>query len=68
MNKTYEKEPSPSPEYRKAEVGETPDMVPKTDSAVPEKRSIVTSRTEGTIEVIIINKSLPTPDTDKSTS
>jgi len=68
MNKTYEKEPSSSPEYQKAETGETRDVVPKTDSEVSRTRSIVTSRTEGTIEAIIINKAQPTKDADKSTS
>ncbi len=68
MNKTHRKGPNPEAEYREAQIEKNRTVVPKTDSLVSNGRSIVTSRTEGDIEVIIVNKPQPTKDLDNSTS
>ena len=68
MSKTYEKQLGPRPEYKKAEIRKADNIVSDTNRVGPSPRSIVTSRTEGTIEVIIVNKPQPTKSIDKSTS
>jgi len=68
VSKTYGKELGPDPEYRKAETGNIGESVARTDQNGQSSRSISTSRTEGTIEVIIVNKPDPTKSIDNSTS
>ena len=68
MSKTYGKQIGPRPEYKKAEIRETGEMVSDTNGVGPRPRSITTSQTEGTIEVIIVNKPQTTKSIDKSTS
>jgi len=67
MSKTYGKQLGPAPEYMNAEVkmGESDT---KTDRGGRSTRSIATSCTEGTIEVIIVNKPDSAKNVDKSTS
>jgi len=66
MNKTNHRDPDSI--CQKAQVEESPAAVTETDSLEPNPRSIVTSRTEGDIEVIIVNKPQPTKDMDNLTS
>ncbi len=68
MSKTSGKEPVSPPDYRKAETGEVGESNPSTYQMRSSSRSIATSRTEGTIKVIVINKPDLTQSIDKSTS
>lgn len=68
MHKTHRKGPSPESEYQKAQIEENRIVVPKTDSLLSNGRSIVTARTEGEIEVIIVNKAQPTENVDTAIS
>ena len=68
MSKTSGKKAVPTPEYRKAETGEVGESSSNTHRVRSTSRSIATSRTEGTIKVIVINKPDRTQSIDKSTS
>ena len=68
MSKTYGEQPGPTPEYRKAETRKMGESDTKTDRVGRSPRSIATSCTEGTIEVIIVNKPDSAKSIDKSTS
>jgi len=67
MSNTNGDNPGPTPEYKKVATKNVNESV-KTDHVSRRPRSISTSSTEGTINVIIINKPDTIKNVDSSTS
>ena len=68
MPGTYNKEPYFSAEYRKAQTAKPAQETPNTNPILPTQRSVATSKTDGTIQVMVVNKEYPERNIDTSTS